>query len=127
MSEGLEYKFKEEIHEAQDFTAFLMRVKSKRYTYARLRRLALYTLLNITQEDIIKSYGDVSTLLLGYSLRGRTYLKENRKDFEIPIISKVDKRSAKSGTLALQVKTDRLYEEVIGKDQNFGRRPIEVK
>lgn len=127
MSEGLDYKFKEEIHEAQDFTAFLMRVKSKRYTYARLRRLALYTLLNIRQEDIIQSYGDVSTLLLGYSARGRNYLKENRKDFEIPIISKVDKRSAKSGTLGLQVKTDRLYEEIIGQDQNFGRRPIEVK
>lgn len=127
MSEGLEYKMKEEIHEADDFTTFLRRVKSKRYTYARLRRLALYTLLNVTAEDIMNSYNYVSTLLLGYSGRGRNYLKQMRKDFEIPIISKVDKRNASQGTLGLQVKTDRLFEQIMGIDQNFGRRPIEVK
>ena len=33
MSEGLEYKMKQEIHLAQTFTEFLRHVKSKRYTY----------------------------------------------------------------------------------------------
>ncbi|MBP2056849.1 putative nucleotidyltransferase [Lactobacillus colini] len=127
MSEGLEYKMKEEIHEAFDFTDFLRRIKSKRYTYARLRRLCLYTLLNIQSDELFASFDDISTMLLGYSTRGRSYLKKMRKDFGVPVISKVDKRSANSGTLALQVKTDRLFEQVIGTDQNFGRFPIEVK
>lgn len=127
MSEGLEYKMKEEIHLAQDFTEFLRRIKSKRYTYARLRRLSLYTLLNITSNEMFASFDNISTSLLGYSRRGRSYLKKMRKDFEVPIISKVDRKSASQGTLGLQVKTDRLFEQIMGQDQNFGRYPIEVK
>lgn len=126
MSEGLEYKMKQEIHLARDFTEFLRRIKSKRYTYSRLRRLSLYTLLNITQDDMIASFNHESLILLGFSKIGRKFLKEHRKDFRTEIVSKVDKRSAKSGSLALQVRTDRLFEQIMGVDQNFGQRPIEV-
>lgn len=127
MSEGLEYKMKEEIHEATNFTDFLRRIKSKRYTYARLRRLALYTLLNVQEDQMRQSQEDVSTMLLGYTERGRNHLKRLRKDATVPIISKVDKKNSSQGTLGLQVKVDRFYEQLIGVDQNFGRRPIEVK
>ena len=44
---------KQEIHLSRDFTEFLRRIKSKRYTYSRLRRLSLYTLLNVTQDDMV--------------------------------------------------------------------------
>ncbi|MDH5100627.1 nucleotidyltransferase [Lactobacillus kefiranofaciens] len=126
MSEGLEYNMKEGIHLARDFTEFLRRIKSKRYTYSRLRRLSLYTLLNITQADMIASFNEESLLLLGFSKIGRKFLKDNRKNSQTKIISKVDKRSAKSGSLALQVRVDRLFEQIMGVDQNFGRRPLEV-
>ena len=126
MSEGLEYKLKQEIHLSRDFTEFFRRIKSKRYTYSRLRRLSLYTLLNVTQDDMIASFNHESLMLLGFSKIGRNFLKDNRKNFQTEIISKVDKRSAKDGSLALQVRTDRLFEQIMGVDQNFGRRPIEV-
>ena len=126
MSEGLEYKMKQEIHLSRDFTEFLRRIKSKRYTYSRLRRLSLYTLLNVTQDDMIASFNHESLMLLGFSKIGRNFLRDNRKNFQTEIISKVDKRSAKDGSLALQVRTDRLFEQIMGVDQNFGRRPIEV-
>ena len=54
-------------------------------------------------------------------------MKKLRKDAQVPIISKVDKRNSSQGTLGLQVKVDRFYEQIIGADQNFGRRPIETK
>lgn len=126
MSEGLEYKMKDEIHLSRDFTEFLRRIKSKRYTYARLRRLALYTLLNVTDTAMMDSYDKTQTLLLGYSKIGRKYLKQMRKDFAVDIVSKVDHKNAEVGTLALQVKVDRLFEQIMGVDQNFGRKPIEV-
>lgn len=126
MSEGLEYKFKQEIHLANDFTEFLRHVKSKRYTYSRLRRLSLFTLLNVTQDDMVDSFNDEKLILLGFSKRGRQYLKKNRKNFKTKIISKVDRREAKSGSLGLQVRVDRLFEQLMKDDQNFGQRPIEV-
>ena len=126
MSEGLEYKMKAEIHLAKDFSEFLRHVKSKRYTYSRLRRLSLYVLLNVPTSDVLHSYDDVSTMLLGYSKTGRKYLKKERKDFAVSIISKVDRKNSQNGTLGLQVRTDRLFEQMIGVDQNFGHRPLEV-
>lgn len=126
MSEGLEYKMKDEIHLAQDFTVFLRRVKSKRYTYSRLRRLFLYTLLNVSNDEMLKSFEDPEVMLLGYSKTGQKYLKRMRKDFSTEIISRVDRKNSKIGTLKLQVETDRLFEQMMGVDQDFGRRPIEV-
>lgn len=86
----------------------------------------MYTLLNVTYDDMLDSFSHESLMLLGFSKKGRQYLKQNRKNIQTEIISKVDKRSAKSGSLALQVRTDRLFEQVMGVDQNFGQRPIEV-
>lgn len=126
MSEGLEYKLKQEIHLARDFTEFLRRIKSKRYTYSRLRRLALYTLLNVTQDDIIASFNDEALFLLGYSKLGRNYLKQIRKATAANIISKVDQKNSRQGSMHLQLRVDRLFEQIVQVDQNFGRRPLEV-
>lgn len=126
MSEGLEYKMKAEIHLAKDFTEFLRHIKSKRYTYSRLRRLCLYTLLNVKQDDMIASFNHESLTLLGFSKIGRQYLKKHRKDLKIDLISKIDKRNSKIGSTALQVRVDRLFEQFMHVDQNFGQRPIEV-
>lgn len=126
MSEGLEYKMKSEIHRAKSFTDFLRHVKSKRYTYSRLRRLSLYVLLNISQDDMLASFNQESLLLLGFSKLGRQYLRKRRQQLKTDIVSKVDKRSAKGGSLALNVRTDRLFEQIMKVDQNFGRRPVEV-
>ena len=126
MSEGLEYKMKQEIHTAQTFTEFLRRVKSKRYTYSRLRRLSLYTLMNVTQEDMIDSFNHESLLLLGYSKLGRKYLKRIRKETTADIISKVDQKNTQSGSMRLQLRVDRFFEQLLQVDQNFGRRPLEV-
>lgn len=126
MSEGLEYKVKAEIHEARSFADFLRHVKSKRYTYSRLRRLSLFTLLNVTQADIDQAQQDNSLLLLGYSKTGRKYLHDIKKKTDINIVSRVDKKSAELGNLALQIRVDRLFEQLMGQDQNFGRKPVEV-
>lgn len=126
MSEGLEYKMKQEIHLAHNFTEFLRRIKSKRYTYSRLRRLALYTLLNVTQDDMLDSFNYESLLLLGYSKLGRAYLKRIRKATSANIISKVDQKITRRGSMHLQLRVDRLFEQIIQVDQNFGRRPLEV-
>lgn len=126
MSEGLEYKLKAEIHLARNFTEFLRQVKSKRYTYSRLRRLCLYTLLNVTPEDVAASEKQPSLCVLGYSKRGRKYLRHLRKHSEVALVSRVDRKRASEGSLQLQVRVDRLFEQLMGVDQNFGRRPIEV-
>lgn len=126
MSEGLEYKMKEEIHQAASFADFLRHVKSKRYTYSRLRRLSLFSLLNVTQQDIEPCGQDQSLLLLGYSKVGRHYLHQIKKQTPVKIISRLDRQNALLPNMALQLRVDRLFEQLMGPDQNFGQKPREV-
>jgi predicted nucleotidyltransferase len=51
MAEGLEYRMKEAAQRSLDFNSFMKFTKTKRYTYAHLLRVCLYTILQITQEE----------------------------------------------------------------------------
>lgn len=84
-------------------------------------------MLDITCDDIEEANQIITPMLLGYSLRGRKYLKKIRKSTNLPIISKVDKKNSEIGSLRLQIKVDRFFEQLIGYDQNFGRKPFEVR
>ena len=63
-------------------------LKSKRYTYARLDRIASYSLFRRTKEMFQKCYqqGPTYGRLLAFNDRGRQYLKEKRSS--IPIVQK---------------------------------------
>ena len=63
-------------------------LKSKRYTYARLDRIATYSLLRRTKEIFQKCHqqGPTYGRLLAFNDRGRQYLKEKRAS--IPIVQK---------------------------------------
>ena len=52
MAEGLEYRMKEAAQRSLDFNSFMKFTKTKRYTYAHLLRVCLYTILQITQEEV---------------------------------------------------------------------------
>ena len=63
-------------------------LKSKRYTYARLDRIASYSLFRRTKEMFQECYqqGPTYGRLLAFNNRGRQYLKEKRSS--IPILQK---------------------------------------
>ena len=63
-------------------------LKSKRYTYARLDRIATYSLFHRTKEMFQECYqqGPTYGRLLAFNDRGRQYLKEKRAS--IPIVQK---------------------------------------
>lgn len=127
MNEGLQYKMKAEIITHHDFTSFLRAIKSKRYTYSRLRRTSLYTLLNVTEEEMDLALSEPYLFLLGYTNLGRKYLKKNRKNITLPLYSRVDAKLANGGPLDLNVRVDRFFEQLTISNQNFGRKPNEVK
>lgn len=63
-------------------------LKTKRYSYARLNRMASYTLLNITQELQTNAHhqGPTYARLLGFTHEARPWLQA--KNFTIPLIQK---------------------------------------
>lgn len=90
MEEGIENLFKKKIIEAHTMEEFINQCVSKRYTFARIKRTIIHLLLN-TKKDFAKEMlsQDIKYIrLLGIDNRGKEYLKEKRKEIEIPILSK---------------------------------------
>ena len=90
MEEGIENLFKKKIVDAHSMNEFINACVSKRYTFARIKRTIVHILLN-TKKDFAKENlnQDIKYIrLLGVDSKGSEYLKEKRKEIEIPVLSK---------------------------------------
>ena len=125
MAEGLEYRFTQQIDDANDMTSFLKRVKSKRYTYARLRRLALAITLNMTIAAVEKARHLPQLHVLGFTPAGQQYLRQVKHQVGWPLLTRVSADMlAPNGILAMTHRADRLITTISGVEQNYGRRPL---
>ncbi|MFD1431987.1 nucleotidyltransferase [Lacticaseibacillus yichunensis] len=124
MTEGLEFRLTQQIAGAADFTTFMARIKSKRYTYARLRRLCLAVVLNLRAVDVAAA--PLLVHVLGFTPAGQAYLHQVKKTASLPIISRPSlPMLAPGGEMALTAQCDHLIETLTGTQQNFARRPIQ--
>lgn len=90
VEEGIEYRLKEISLEAQSFHSFMERLKTKRYTWTRLQRMCLHILTNTTNYELSKQDRKASYIrILGMSQNGQSYLRKNKKELDMPIISNV--------------------------------------
>ena len=84
MDEGIEYRFKKILPQANSFYNFIQLLKNKRWTWARLQRLCLYVLLGITKKQVEKHFESIrkpnKVTVLGFNERGREYLKTLREE-----------------------------------------------
>lgn len=74
VSEGLEYRVKQQMErlpENAKFDDWIKAVKSKRYTYTRLSRLAVIILIQVTPEEVKQVDEHPYIRLLGFSGKGR--------------------------------------------------------
>lgn len=125
MTEGLEYRLTQQVEGAGDFATFMAAIKSKRFTFARMRRLSLYTLLNYTATAVAEAQAHRFIHLLGFTAAGRAWLHTVKKRVRLPLITKPSlPMLAPGGIMALQHRADRLIETQTGEAQNFGRAPL---
>lgn len=127
MSEGLEYRLKEQVNEAKNMADFIERIKSKRYSRTKIQRLLCYVLLAIKETEMQAAWTDNALHILGFTPTGQSYMNEQKKSFTLPVFSKIGKKEAER--FPLMVKTDRIYQ--LGdpqiEEQSFGRYPLKVQ
>ena len=83
---------------------FIQNVKTKRYTYNKIRRMTCHILLGFTKEDndnLVLDYLQI----LGFNQKGQQYLKDHRKEITLPFQNK------KSKIWEYEKKAAYLYEE----------------
>ncbi len=88
VDEGIENKLKKEIEKANDVDDLIMKVKSKRYSYNKVKRMILH-ILTKTEKNYDKEIKYIR--VLGLSDKGKIVLKEIKKKIDIPVITKFKK------------------------------------
>lgn len=85
-SEGLPRRLVTAGRQARSMEEFFSLAKTKRYSHARLRRLALWALLGIRREDL--PYSPPYVRVLGFNSRGQALLREMRERASLPVLTK---------------------------------------
>ena len=79
INEGLEYRFVDACKDIKDLNTLLLEVKSKRYTYTRLKRIVLRMLLGINK-DVVEAIYNIDKLpyikVLGFKSNNEKLLSE---------------------------------------------------
>ena len=85
-SEGLPCRLERAAAQATSLEEFFTLAKTKRYTHARLRRLALWAWLGLTADDFPTAPPYLR--VLGFNDTGRDLLKQMKKKAALPILTK---------------------------------------
>lgn len=88
VDEGLDNRLKKVINSVNSIEELIMKTKSKRYTYNRIRRMLIHILIGLTKQDKLEHQRNEYIRILGMSKNGQTYLNSIKKDVNLPIVTK---------------------------------------
>lgn len=123
MAEGLEYRMKEVAQRSLDFSHFIHGVKTKRYTYAHLIRLCLYTTLQVREQEIGTHVKHPYLHILGFNRLGQSYLHQVKKQVTVPLFTKVS-QEMKDELCAIDYRAGKLYQTFTPVEQDVKHAPI---
>ncbi len=128
MAEGIEYRLKEQLERlpsTADFDQWLKAVKTKRFTYTRLSRLACALLLELTPAEV-KEYDKAPYMrLLGFNSKGQQVLSQAKKTSAHQIIAKVSKDD-KNAAYRVDYRAGKIYQLQNQLEQDLKRAPIRI-
>ena len=90
IEEGIDNKIKKVIYDSNSYEELIMNIKSKRYTYNKIKRILLSILVGFTKEDNKNKSIDYIRVL-GFNENGKKYLNKVKKVIEIPIYTNFKK------------------------------------
>lgn len=86
IAEGIEYRIIDAVKSSVSLNEVFDKVKTKRYTHSRIRRIILSSFLGLTSEDVTSLPPYIR--VLGLNDNGRLMLKEMKNHFFVPVIMK---------------------------------------
>jgi len=80
VDEGIENRLKKYILESNSLEEYISKIKTKRYTYNKIKRMLCHILVGFTKEEN-KVYKNINYIrVLGFSKKGQKYLSTIKKD-----------------------------------------------
>ena len=113
VEEGIENRIKKEIFNAISTDDLIHKIKTKRYTYSKIRRMLTHIMCNFTKDDALKFNKIEFIRVLGFSNKGKSYLNSIRKSSDIKIINNFEKNN---DFLNLEFKITGVYASILNEE-----------
>ncbi len=121
VDEGIENRIKKYIYNANSYNELIEKIKTKRYTYNKIKRMFIHILCGFTKEDAKKFKNIEYIKILGFNNKGRKYLNSIKKEVDIPIVVKYYKNEC----FDFEIKADMIYHiNDKNKENEYARKPI---
>ena len=91
VDENLSNRIKKFINSSNSLDELLSNIKTKRYTYNRLKRTLTYILLSITKDDFNNLKLDYIRIL-GFDKKGKEHLNKIKKDIDVKLLTNYDNK-----------------------------------
>ncbi len=115
VDEGIENRIKKEIVLATSLEDLIFKIKTKRYTYNKIRRMLTHILCNVTKEEA-SSFKNIEYIrVLGFDNLGRQYLNKIKKRLTIPLVTNYS--SFKHKMLELEFRATCVYASVLDEEK----------
>ena len=120
VTEGLESRLKKYSFETNNIYEFIDLVKTKRFTQAKIQRILIHILLDMTKSEFndIQKNGYMYIRILGFNSNGKEIIKKLSKKCNIPIITSVKKYVEQYGNNPL-LKKDMLSSDIYCQKYNI--------
>lgn len=87
VDEGIENRIKKYIYKSNNLDELITNIKTKRYTYNKIKRMLTHILCSYTKEEANRTKKSEYIRVLGFNSKGRKYLNLIKKGSSLPIIT----------------------------------------
>lgn len=107
VDEGIENRIIKNINTCKTIDELIKKIKTKRYTFNRINRMFIHILCSFTKEEANKFKHIEYIRILGLNNKGKSYLKQIKKEVNLPIVSKFS--SINNDMLKLEQRVTSIY------------------
>ena len=124
VDDGIISRIKDNIYSCNSLDEFIDCVKTKRYTYNRIKRMFVHILCDFTDLENSECLDIHYIRVLGFNSSGRDYLNSIKKDCSVPIISNFS--GMKDIMLDIEFRSSCVYSLIFNYDMSleFKNKPI---
>ncbi len=107
VDEGIENRIKKYIYTSNNMDELINNIKTKRYTYNKVKRMLTHILCSYTKEEAAGTQKGEYIRILGFNKKGKEYLNKVKKTSSLPIITGYS--NIKSEILDIEKRVSSIY------------------
>lgn len=116
VDEGIENRIIKYIDESSSLEELIEKIKTKRYTYNKIKRMLLHILCHFTKEEASRLNDNLYIRVLGFNQKGQNYLSQIKKETNVPLVSKLS--SFNNEILEIEKRANKIFGLIINDDIN---------